>query len=83
MPIFNDKEIKIESKHFFDNSFYEKGFFIINDLIDENGNFHTYDSFKQIHNLRIKEIAIVKYSLKSATWAWPWSIDCTPLSMTN
>ena len=51
IPIFFNKNIKINNKCIFYKSWASKHVYLLNDLIDSNGNFLTYDEFRALYDI--------------------------------
>ena len=49
--LFSNQEILIEGKPFFYKDWFLKGIYIIQDLLDKDGNFIQFESFRNKHSL--------------------------------
>lgn len=55
-PIFFNENIKVGGSSFFYSSWYKKGIRFLNDLIKENGEFYTYDEFRERTEIQLNTI---------------------------
>ena len=62
-PVFNNHKITIDRKHFIDKVCYDRGIHIVNDFIDLQGNFHTFEQFKHMYDVNINFLRYQNYSL--------------------
>ena len=52
IPIWYNENIKAGDKHLFKQNYYEKGILLINDIVNINGDFLSYNDFQQIYNVK-------------------------------
>ena len=50
--LFNNKEIKIDGNSIFDSNWSEKALLSIQDLLDCNGKFLSFQTFQQRYNIK-------------------------------
>ena len=60
IPVWYNSNIKIGNKSVFFKSWYEKGVKVVQDSLDEDGNFLCNNVFQQLYNL--DDFCIMKYN---------------------
>ena len=73
--IWNKKNIKIDGKPFFYNSWFKKGIIHINDLLNENYNFLSLDDLNEKFNLTTPFTTYYGHSLKPRLDSGLWTLD--------
>ena len=53
-PLFYNDNIKIGGTYIYHSSWFQKGIRYINDLLNVNGEFYTYEQFKDITGINSK-----------------------------